>query len=375
MTAFMRDKITYEFYRKNNPSLRRDFHDCLVFVFFLSHFSHILVLGDRSYFFTFFLMRYLYLFLAFLAFGFSLQMVSATTVSTACTMEYAPVCGMVDVQCIMAPCYPVRTDFSNLCMAQAAGARDITGGTCIMSESPTPVEWINDVHGCLRAAGYRWSHLAKQCLRAGESRVRILTIAPETKPCVFGMMNTECLQMRVRGKWMTVYGGIDGFDFVPWYTYRLRVLETRVDSPPADGRAIEYSLLKVISKRVSPVKYDEVLLWDWYMIGYNDISILALSSIRAQDLTLSITKDRFSAKICNSISGKYTLLSGVFQTSYMMSTKMACQNTLITTMEWAWDLDGATYTIASARQMAGATGPSIWLTITTKAGNVFTYTR
>lgn len=88
-----------------------------------------------------------------------------------------------------------------------------------------------------------------------------MTIAPEKKPCVFGMMNTECLQMRtVGGKWMSVYGGIDGFDFVSGYTYRLRVLENHIANPPADGSAIDYSFLKVISKRFTPGAYDEFLL-------------------------------------------------------------------------------------------------------------------
>lgn len=71
-------------------------------------------------------MRYFSFFLAFLAFGLSLDMVSATTSTSLCTMEYAPVCGMVDVECIKAPCEPVRTDFSNACMANAAGAKNIT---------------------------------------------------------------------------------------------------------------------------------------------------------------------------------------------------------------------------------------------------------
>lgn len=34
-----------------------------------------------------------------------------------CTMEYAPVCAEVQVQCIKAPCYPVPETFSNKCMA------------------------------------------------------------------------------------------------------------------------------------------------------------------------------------------------------------------------------------------------------------------
>jgi len=34
-----------------------------------------------------------------------------------CTMEYAPVCAQVQVQCIMAPCYPVAETFGNACAA------------------------------------------------------------------------------------------------------------------------------------------------------------------------------------------------------------------------------------------------------------------
>ncbi|MEI7478016.1 MAG: hypothetical protein WCJ81_06080 [bacterium] len=37
----------------------------------------------------------------------------------ACTMEYAPVCGNVQVECIKAPCYPTHETFGNLCMLQA----------------------------------------------------------------------------------------------------------------------------------------------------------------------------------------------------------------------------------------------------------------
>jgi hypothetical protein len=140
-------------------------------------------------------MRYIYFFLIAVVYGLSLQTVSAAS-QAMCTMEYAPVCGMVDVQCVTAPCDPVRTDFGNLCMANAAGARDITGGTCIMSESPAPIGGQQDTHGCLTGAGYSWNHLARQCLRSWESRVRVITIAPDMTPCVFGMMNTECLQMR-----------------------------------------------------------------------------------------------------------------------------------------------------------------------------------
>lgn len=34
-----------------------------------------------------------------------------------CTMEYAPVCAEVQVQCVKAPCFPVKQTFGNTCSA------------------------------------------------------------------------------------------------------------------------------------------------------------------------------------------------------------------------------------------------------------------
>ncbi len=51
--------------------------------------------------------------------------------SQACTMEYAPVCGMVEVQCIKAPCNPVPQTFGNGCSACAQENVDsYTQGEC-----------------------------------------------------------------------------------------------------------------------------------------------------------------------------------------------------------------------------------------------------
>ena len=52
----------------------------------------------------------------------------------ACTMEYAPVCGMVEVQCITAPCDPVPETFSNGCSACSQGnVVSYTEGECLFS--------------------------------------------------------------------------------------------------------------------------------------------------------------------------------------------------------------------------------------------------
>ena len=47
-----------------------------------------------------------------------------------CTMEYAPVCWSINVQCIKAPCNPVQETFSNLCEANKRWAFNIKEWTC-----------------------------------------------------------------------------------------------------------------------------------------------------------------------------------------------------------------------------------------------------
>ena len=84
-----------------------------------------------------------------------------------CTMEYAPVCGSVTVQCITTPCNPVRETFGNSCMANAQNATDVTQGECVT----TPIVWgDSDEHGCKWSAGYTWDTSLAACVRPWEKQ-------------------------------------------------------------------------------------------------------------------------------------------------------------------------------------------------------------
>ena len=48
----------------------------------------------------------------------------------ACTMEYAPVCGSKQVQCIKAPCDPIIQTYGNSCQLKADGASLVHTGEC-----------------------------------------------------------------------------------------------------------------------------------------------------------------------------------------------------------------------------------------------------
>jgi len=52
-----------------------------------------------------------------------------------CTMEYRPVCGLVEIQCVTTPCEPIPETFSNGCMACAQGnVSSYTEGQCEVLE-------------------------------------------------------------------------------------------------------------------------------------------------------------------------------------------------------------------------------------------------
>ena len=72
-----------------------------------------------------------------------------------CTREYRPVCGEIEVQCFKAPCPPLKTTYSNRCMAENAGASNITEGIC-PEEGP-------DLRGVCENAGGTWLPDSREC--------------------------------------------------------------------------------------------------------------------------------------------------------------------------------------------------------------------
>ena len=110
-----------------------------------------------------------YLFLFALCFVGSTAHASSTPVM--CTMDYTPVCGSVQVQCIQAPCDPVRQTYGNACTAGAAWATNITKGECESSVPGVIVGGDQDIHGCIGSAGYSWSASAGKCVRPWEVKM------------------------------------------------------------------------------------------------------------------------------------------------------------------------------------------------------------
>lgn len=59
----------------------------------------------------------------------------------ACTMQYAPVCGAKQVQCVTAPCHPVYETYGNSCVLGASGAIYVHEGECTAADQgPLPAQ-------------------------------------------------------------------------------------------------------------------------------------------------------------------------------------------------------------------------------------------
>ncbi len=94
-----------------------------------------------------------------------------------CTMQYEPVCAEKEVQCVTAPCNPIRQTYGNACMAAADQAKVIFEWDCNIAEGGVVVGGDRDEHGCIGSAGYIWSEIDQQCVRPWEEEQNIVSWA------------------------------------------------------------------------------------------------------------------------------------------------------------------------------------------------------
>lgn len=82
---------------------------------------------------------------------------------------------------------------------------------------------------------------------APEGRELILNVAGQRAPCT-GVAPMLCLQVRTQpgAAWQLHYGEIEGFDWQSGTEYVIRVRETPVANPPADGSSLRWVLEEVL---------------------------------------------------------------------------------------------------------------------------------
>ena len=92
------------------------------------------------------------------------------------------------------------------------------------------------------------------CSLLGPATDKTLYLDHYMEECA-SLVLTLCNRVKTQpsDSWTTTLNSIEGFDYQWGFVYELRIRETRIINPPADGSATRVELLKVISKeKVAP---------------------------------------------------------------------------------------------------------------------------
>ncbi len=91
--------------------------------------------------------------------------------------------------------------------------------------------------------------LLSGCTMMPQKDIRTLYVAPNTSPCVGGAPLT-CLLTKENpdGKWQFFYDNIAGFNYEAGFRYKLSVVVTKVNNPPADASSLNWRLVKIEEK-------------------------------------------------------------------------------------------------------------------------------
>lgn len=154
-----------------------------------------------------------------------------------------------------------------------------------------------------------------------EDTGEILYISPYWQTCS-GVGPMLCMQVKndPAGEWQLFYDRIEGFQYVPGFTYELKVKQEKVPNPPADASSIRTILVEEIS-RTAVESQPEINQTDWDLITLSGKPIASDLSIR-----LSFTQDGSVAGNagCNNYNAAYTLSDHILSVGPIASTKKAC---------------------------------------------------
>lgn len=198
----------------------------------------------------------------------------------ACTREYMPVCAEVQVQCIQAPCYPVKETFSNKCeMENNSLATYLYDGECkaeiqedtiMCTMEYNPVCW-NDgkTYGNACSASKVWVKHNWECIWTKlENQIsKAWLIAIEQNISKLDDIKKITILERVIKRAETLISNTS-FESVKYWVYNFIV-------KLAKETIQKWIFEKYIQKNISSISpSDAVLWWTWYVtkITWNDLN-------------------------------------------------------------------------------------------------------
>ncbi|MFD1315397.1 DUF4377 domain-containing protein [Namhaeicola litoreus] len=140
------------------------------------------------------------------------------------------------------------------------------------------------------------------------AKTKTFYVADHLVDCV-GVAPQKCMLIREKqtDPWSNFYGRIDGFDYEEGFEYLIKVKETKIKNPPADGSSLKYTLIEVLRKRKTE---EEISL-------YNDWKVTYLKGVVSFQRNPTIKIDNEEGKVsgfagCNNFFGTFEPGTGTF---------------------------------------------------------------
>lgn len=141
-----------------------------------------------------------------------------------------------------------------------------------------------------------------------------------------GVGPMKCLQVKdaPEEEWRLFYGVIEGFTYEEGFIYTLKIRETQVENPPADGSSLKWTLVEVMTQEEMPAPKDQGKTWTLQAYG----PPAELTPVPA-DITVTLIMDLIENKVfgtsgCNRYTGILFTGEGGVRIGEISSTEMAC---------------------------------------------------
>lgn len=156
---------------------------------------------------------------------------------------------------------------------------------------------------------------------------KIILIASNKIDCV-GVASQKCLQIKEDGEtdWNDFYSGIEGFDYVEGFYYKLRVAVQEVENPPTDGSFLRYKLIEILEQSKAPLNLDQ---GSWLVTQVKDKDSFGRNPFIKIDLSKNEINGNTS---CNRFSAKIEVIGNSIDISELASTEMMCRDIEVETL-------------------------------------------
>jgi len=204
------------------------------------------------------------------------------------------------------------------------------------------------------------SMVVAACGPFGGSGEMTVYVGPYQVDCV-GVAPQKCLLVKEKpgDDWTMHYDPIQGFDYEPGYDYELRILEEKVENPPADASSLRWTLVEVVSKTRS------LEGTNWVLESYVNSEGVLVGALPDSQPTATFQEGQVHGNAgCNTYFGAYELgADGKLSFGPIGRTEMYCMPEEVMTQEDAFleDLGStASYLIAEdTLQLEDADGKEI----------------